>query len=101
MAHKALTNVLTGKMFDVPVMGTHAHSWIQKFDSEIEAFRSYANTYPTKTILLIDLTIRWKADFPMLLPYLTKCVPKDMNLLAFALTRVTGISFQRSSPKIG
>ncbi len=48
------SNVLTGKMFDVPVMGTHAHSWIQKFDSEIEAFRSYANTYPTKTILLID-----------------------------------------------
>lgn len=48
------SNVLTGKLFDVPVMGTHAHSWIQKFDSELEAFRSYANTYPTKTILLID-----------------------------------------------
>lgn len=48
------SNVLAGKMFDVPVMGTHAHSWIQKFDSELEAFRSYARTYPTKTILLID-----------------------------------------------
>lgn len=48
------SNVLAAKMFDVPVLGTHAHSWIQSFDTEIEAFRAYAQSYPTKTILLLD-----------------------------------------------
>lgn len=48
------SNVLAGKMFDVPVLGTHAHSWVQSFDSELEAFRAYAKTYPTKTMLLLD-----------------------------------------------
>ncbi len=47
-------NVLAGQHFDVPVSGTHAHSWVQKFDSEIESFRAYANTYPSKTLLLVD-----------------------------------------------
>ncbi len=48
------SNVLTGKMFGVPVAGTHAHSWVQKFDSELEAFRAYAKTYPDSCLLLID-----------------------------------------------
>lgn len=48
------SNVLTGKMFDVPISGTHAHSWVQKFDSELEAFRAYAQTYPDSCLLLID-----------------------------------------------
>lgn len=48
------SNVLTGKMFGVPVAGTHAHSWVQKFDSELEAFRAYAQTYPDSCLLLID-----------------------------------------------
>ncbi|EJP26053.1 nicotinate phosphoribosyltransferase [Peptostreptococcaceae bacterium AS15] len=48
------SNVLAGKMFNVPVLGTHAHSWVQSFDSELEAFRAYAKTYPTKTMLLLD-----------------------------------------------
>ena len=48
------SNVLAAQMFDVPVLGTHAHSWIQSFGSEIEAFRAYAKAYPTKTILLLD-----------------------------------------------
>ena len=48
------SNVLAGKMFDVPVLGTHAHSWVQSFDSELEAFRAYAKAYPSKTMLLLD-----------------------------------------------
>ena len=47
-------NVLAGKMFDIPVVGTHAHSWVQKFDSEYEAFSAYANSYPEKVLLLVD-----------------------------------------------
>lgn len=48
------SNVLAGKMFDVPVSGTHAHSWVMSFDSEIEAFRAYAEMYPDKCLLLVD-----------------------------------------------
>ena len=48
------SNVLTGKMFDVPVKGTHAHSWIMSFPDELTAFRTYAKLYPTACILLVD-----------------------------------------------
>lgn len=50
----ATANVLAGKMFDIPVVGTQAHSWIQKFDTEIEAFKAYADIYPDKCLLLVD-----------------------------------------------
>ena len=48
------SNVLCGKMFDVPVKGTHAHSWIMSFPDELTAFRTYAKLYPTACILLAD-----------------------------------------------
>ena len=48
------SNVLTGQMFNVPVSGTHAHSWVMSFDEEIEAFRAYAKLFPEKCILLVD-----------------------------------------------
>lgn len=48
------SNVLTGQMFDVPVMGTHAHSWIMSFDDEYTAFYTYAKLYPMACTLLVD-----------------------------------------------
>ena len=48
------SNVLTGQLFDVPVKGTHAHSWIMSFPDELTAFRSYAELYPNAGILLVD-----------------------------------------------
>lgn len=48
------SNVLTGQMFDVPVMGTHAHSWIMSFDDEYTAFYTYAKLYPMACALLVD-----------------------------------------------
>lgn len=47
-------NTMAGKMFDIPVSGTMAHSWVQMFPSEIDAFRAYARVYPDNCYLLVD-----------------------------------------------
>ena len=57
-------NVLAGKMFDIPVVWTHAHSWVQKFDTELEAFQAYADVYPDNCLLLIDTYNVLKSGLP-------------------------------------
>ncbi len=56
--------VLAGKMFGIPITGTMAHSWVMYHDSEFEAFRRYAETYPDDTILLIDTYDTLKSGTP-------------------------------------
>ncbi len=58
------SNVLCGKMFDVPVKGTHAHSWIMSFPDELTAFRTYAKLYPSACILLVDTYDTLKSGVP-------------------------------------
>ena len=58
------SNVLTGELFDVPVLGTHAHSWIMSFDSELEAFKTYAQLYPNGCTLLVDTYDTLKSGVP-------------------------------------
>lgn len=60
----ATSNVLTGKLFDVPVKGTHAHSWVMSFPSELEAFRAYAKFFPNACILLVDTYDTLKSGVP-------------------------------------
>lgn len=48
------SNVLAGKMFNIPVSGTHSHSWVMSFPSELEAFRAYAEVAPENCSLLVD-----------------------------------------------
>lgn len=45
---------ITGQMFDIPVSGTMAHSWVQLFNTEFEAFKTYAENYPNSCTLLVD-----------------------------------------------
>lgn len=58
------SNVLTGAMFDVPVLGTHAHSWIMSFPDEYTAFKTYADMYPDACILLVDTYDTLKSGVP-------------------------------------
>lgn len=58
------SNVMAGKIFDIPVSGTQAHSWVQSFDTEIEAFRSYAKVHPENTTLLVDSYDTLKSGVP-------------------------------------
>lgn len=58
------SNVLAGKLFDVPVMGTHAHSWIMSFPDEYSAFKAYAKMYPTACTLLVDTYDTLKSGVP-------------------------------------
>lgn len=58
------SNVLTGKMFDVPVLGTHAHSWIMSFPDEYTAFKTYAELYPGACTLLVDTYDTLKSGVP-------------------------------------
>lgn len=48
------SNVLCAKMFGLPALGTHAHSWIMSFEDELTAFRKYAALYPNNVTLLVD-----------------------------------------------
>ncbi|MCG6185855.1 nicotinate phosphoribosyltransferase [Maribellus maritimus] len=58
------SNVLAARLFDIPVSGTQAHSWVQSFDTELEAFRAYAKIHPENTILLVDTFDTLKSGIP-------------------------------------
>ncbi|HET9624057.1 MAG TPA: nicotinate phosphoribosyltransferase [Kofleriaceae bacterium] len=50
----ATSNVLAGKLYGIPVRGTHAHSWVMFYDDELAAFRAYADALPGNVTLLVD-----------------------------------------------
>lgn len=50
----SVANVLAGKLFDIPIGGTHAHSWVMSFPDELTAFRAYAQAMPDNCTLLVD-----------------------------------------------
>ena len=58
------SNVLCGKLFDIPVKGTHAHSWIMSFPDEYTAFKAYADIFPNACCLLVDTYDTLKSGVP-------------------------------------
>ncbi len=58
------SNVLSAKLYDLPALGTHAHSWIMTFGDELTAFRKYAELYPLNTTLLVDTYDTLRSGIP-------------------------------------
>lgn len=58
------SNVVAGKLFGIPVTGTHSHSWVMSFDTELEAFEKYAEIYPDNCLLLVDTYDTLKSGVP-------------------------------------
>ncbi len=58
------SNVLTGELFGIPAKGTHAHSWVMSFPSEIDSFRAYADIFPDTCMLLVDTYDTLKSGVP-------------------------------------
>ena len=50
----ATSNVLAGKLYGIPVKGTHAHSWVMSFEDELTSFETYARYMPNNVTLLVD-----------------------------------------------
>ena len=61
---RSTSNVQAGMTFAIPVMGTHAHSWIMAFADELTAFRSYARIFPKSCVLLVDTYDTLKSGIP-------------------------------------
>ncbi|WP_340114528.1 nicotinate phosphoribosyltransferase [Maribellus mangrovi] len=79
------SNVMAGKMFDIPVSGTMAHSWIQSFNNELDAFRAYANTHPTNTTLLVDTYDTLRSGIPNAITIAREMEAKGQRLQAIRL----------------
>ena len=58
------SNVLAAKMYDLPALGTMAHSWIMSFDDELTAFKEFAKRYPNMAVLLVDTYDTLKSGVP-------------------------------------
>lgn len=58
------SNVIADQLYGIPSGGTMAHSWVQSFDTEYEAFKSYAQVYPKNATMLVDTYNTLKSGIP-------------------------------------
>lgn len=84
------SNVLAGKMFDVPLRGTHAHSWIMSFSDEYTAFSTYANLYPGACCLLVDTYDTLKSGVPNAIRVFNEMKAKDPNFTGYGIRLDSG-----------
>lgn len=86
----ATSNVLAGKLFEIPVSGTHSHSWVMSFDSELEAFYEYARQYPDNCILLVDTFNTLKSGVPNAIKVFKDLIGQGMKLKKYGVRLDSG-----------
>lgn len=84
------SNVLCGQLFDVPVKGTHAHSWIMSFPDEYSAFKVYADMYPNACILLVDTYETLKSGVPNAIKVFTEMREAGIPLTFYGIRLDSG-----------
>lgn len=84
------SNVLCGQLFDVPVKGTHAHSWIMSFPDEYTAFKTYAKMYPSACILLVDTYDTLKSGVPNAIKVFTEMREAGIPLTYYGIRLDSG-----------
>lgn len=87
---RGTSNVLAGQMFDIPVLGTHAHSWIMSFPDEYTAFRRYADLYPGACILLADTYDTLKSGVPNAIRVFTELRDAGIPLTYYGIRMDSG-----------
>ncbi len=71
---------ITEREFDIPALGTMAHSWVQMFDTEYEAFKTFAEMYPDNCTLLVDTYNVLKTGIPNAIKVFKEVKPKVMGV---------------------
>jgi nicotinate phosphoribosyltransferase len=82
---RSTSNTLAGKVFNIPVKGTHAHSWIMSFSDELSSFRAYAEVFPDSSILLVDTYDTLESGIPNAIIVARELREKGYELLGVRL----------------
>lgn len=84
------SNVLAGQLFDIPVKGTHAHSWIMSFPDEYTAFKAYSEIYPNACLLLVDTYDTLKSGIPNAIRVFTEMRDAGIELKNYGIRLDSG-----------
>ncbi len=84
------SNVLAGQLFDVPVKGTHAHSWIMSFPDEYTAFKKYSELYPDACLLLVDTYDTLRSGVPNAIRIFTEMRESGLELKNYGIRLDSG-----------
>ena len=87
---KGTSNVLAGQMFDVPILGTHAHSWIMSFPDEYTAFKTYAELYPNSCTLLVDTYDTLRSGVPNAIRVFSELRDKGIHPKSYGIRMDSG-----------
>ncbi len=84
------SNVLAGQSFNIPVKGTHAHSWIMSFPNEYTAFKTYAELYPGACTLLVDTYDTLKSGIPNAIRVFSEMREAGITLTSYGIRMDSG-----------